>query len=134
MELATIFPSKYIKAADLKGHEPTVVIARAEIEKLGEDSKLVLYFQGKEKGLVTNRTNADRIAYLYGQDTDDWIGKEIVLYTDMVNFQGKVTEAIRVKPPAPRTNGGARAVESKSPPKALLKNADDGAFDDAVPF
>ena len=102
MELAAIFPSRYIKAADLKGREATVVIARAEIEKLGDDNKLVLYFQNKEKGLVTNRTNADRIAYLYGTNTDSWIGREITLYTDMVNFQGKVTEAIRVKPPAKR--------------------------------
>jgi hypothetical protein len=74
----------------------------------------VLYFQGKEKGLVTNRTNADRIAYLYGSNTDGWIGKEIVLYTDMVPFQSKVIEAIRVKPPARRdTNGnGAAATTS----------------------
>lgn len=102
MELATIFPSKYIKAADLQGREPTVVIARAEIEKLGDDSKLVLYFQGKQKGLVTNRTNADRIAYLYGTNTDLWIGKEIVLFTELVSFQGKTTEAVRVRPPVKR--------------------------------
>ncbi len=105
MELATIFPSKYIKAADLKGREHTVVIARCEIEKLGDDNKLVIYFQNKEKGLVTNRTNADRIAYLYGSNTDDWEGKEIILFTDIVSFQGKVMEAVRVKPPARRSNG-----------------------------
>lgn len=102
MELATIFPSKYIKAADLKGREHTVVIAKCEIEKLGEDNKLVIYFQSREKGLVCNRTNADRIAYLYGSNTDAWTGREIILYPDMVNFQGKVTEAVRVKPPTKR--------------------------------
>jgi hypothetical protein len=105
MELNTIFPSKYLKADDLKGREPTVVIASAEIEKLGNDSKLVLYFQGKEKGLVCNRTNADSIAYLYGTNTDGWIGKEIVLCTQMVSFQGKVGPAIRIRPPTARGNG-----------------------------
>jgi hypothetical protein len=116
MELANIFPSKYIKAADLKGKEPTVVIAKCEIEKLGDDNKLVIYFQHKEKGLVCNRTNADRIAYLYGTNTDAWVGKEITLYTDMVNFQGKVTEAIRVKPPAkhvPIGNGNTHTVTDR---------------------
>ena len=109
MELATIFPSKYIKAADLKGREHTVVISECAIEKLGDDQKLVLYFQGKEKGLVTNRTNADRIAYLYGSNTDSWVGKEIILFPDLVTFQGKAMEAVRVKPPvqrAPTRNGG----------------------------
>lgn len=102
MELATVFPSKFIKAADLQGHDVPVVIARAEVEKIGDDTKLVLYFQGMEKGLVTNRTNADRIAHLYGTNTDGWIGREIVLYTDMVNFQNRVVEAIRVRPPQKR--------------------------------
>lgn len=101
MELANIFPSKYIKAADLQGREVTVTIDRAEIETLGEDRKLILYFRGKEKGLVTNRTNADRIAHLYGTNTDNWLGKEILLFCDMVNFQGKAMEAIRVRA-APR--------------------------------
>lgn len=99
MELANIFPSKYIKATDLQGREATVVIERAEIETLGDDRKLVLYFKGKEKGLVTNRTNADRIAHMYGTNTDMWIGQPVVLFCDMVNFQGRVVEAIRVRPP-----------------------------------
>ncbi len=110
MELANIFPSKYVKAADLKGREITVVIARAEVEKLGDDNKLVLYFQGREKGLVTNRTNADRVSYLYGSNTDQWIGREIILYVDLVSFQGRTVEAIRIKPPA-------RAAASPTIPK-----------------
>ena len=109
MELASIFPSRYVKASDLKGREITVVIARAEVEKLGDDNKLVLYFQGAEKGLVTNRTNADRVSYLYGSNTDQWIGREIVLYVDLVSFQGRTVEAIRVKPPIKRADVQAPA-------------------------
>jgi hypothetical protein len=102
MLLNDVFPSKYVKAADLKGREATVVISGVEIEKIGEDRKLVVYFQGKDKGLVTNKTNANRISLMYGEDTDEWIGKEIVLGTDFVDFQGKTVEAIRIKPPAKR--------------------------------
>ncbi len=127
MELATIFPSKYIKAADLKGREHTVVIAKCEIEKLGEDNKLVIYFQNREKGLVCNRTNADRIAYLYGSNTDAWTGREIVLYPDMVNFQGKVTEAVRVKPPAGQAPKPAARVPGNAATPIDMN-------DDAVPF
>ncbi len=102
MQVDQIFPSKYLKAADLQGREPTVVIAKWDIETIGEDRKLVIYFQGKEKGMVCNRTNADRISMLHGNDTDSWIGKEITLFTDMVNFQGRQTNALRVKPPVKR--------------------------------
>ena len=128
MELANIFPSKYVKASDLKGREVTVVIARAEVEKLGDDNKLVLYFQGAEKGLVTNRTNADRVSYLYGSNTDQWIGHEIVLYVDLVSFQGRTVEAIRVKPPAKRADvqqPAQRIPASAATPIDL---------DDSVPF
>lgn len=112
MQLAEVFPSNYLKAADLKGRAATVVIAAATIEKLGDDRKLVLAFQHKEKKLVTNKTNANRIAYLYGNDTDAWIGKEIVLYGELVEYAGKTVEAIRVRPPEKRDAAPAPAAEN----------------------
>ena len=45
---------------------------------------------------------------LYGNDTDDWVGREIVLGVDFVDFQGKTVEAIRVKPPKSRPATPAR--------------------------
>ena len=105
MKLNEVFPSNYVKADDLKGRDVTVVISGATMEKLGNDQKLVLHFQGKDKGMVCNKTNANRIAYLYGEDTDGWVGKEIVLVSEFVEFQGKTVKGLRVKPPAPRGNG-----------------------------
>lgn len=138
MELANIFPSKYIKATDLQGREATVTIERAEIETLGDDRKLVLYFKGKEKGLVTNRTNADRIAHMYGTNTDNWIGQPIVLFCDMVNFQGRVVEAIRVRAPARHTRSPDNITTGPQRTKPPLDEArgDDIPYnhDEAVPF
>lgn len=100
MHINEAFPSKYVRAADLKNSEVTVVIATVDVENISPtERKLVMTFQGKQKGMVLNKTNANRIAYVYGNDTDDWIGKEIVLYPEMVEFQGRMVEAIRVKPP-----------------------------------
>lgn len=129
MQLNEVFPSNYIKAADLKGRAVSVVISAASIEKLGEDRKLVLKFQGKEKGLVTNKTNANRIGYLYGNDTDSWIGKEIVLYADLVDFQGKTVEAIRVRPPEQRSTEVATPAPA---PKPVPKT--NGELNDEIPF
>ena len=98
MEIGSVFGGDSLKAADLQGHEPIVVIASVEMKKFDNGNKLVISFQGKKKTLVCNKTNAGRIAYAHGTDTDKWIGKEIQLYTDLVDFQGKPVEAIRVRP------------------------------------
>jgi hypothetical protein len=102
MNVNDIFPSRYIKSSELKGRSVTAVIERWEIEKVGDDRKLVLYFQGKEKGMIVNKTNADRISHMYGPDTDDWIGREIILYSEVTNFQGRAMDGLRVRAPEPR--------------------------------
>src|ERR1700743_2333999 len=88
MHIDSAFPSKFLKASDLQGRSVTVKMGRVEQEKIGDDMKLILYFQGKEKGVVLNKTNANNIAAIYGGETEDWYGKEIHLVETMVSFQG----------------------------------------------
>ncbi len=59
--------------------------------------KPVLYFDGGQKGLVLNKTNATAIAEDYGDDTEAWTDREIVLFIQKVTFQGKLMPAIRVR-------------------------------------
>jgi hypothetical protein len=104
-----LYPSNYLKAADLNGEEWNVTIERIEMsEPMGDkkEVKPVLYFRGADKGMVLNKTNATKIATAYGDDTDDWVGKPIVLFPDKVNFQGEMRDALRVRIP-PR---GSRTV------------------------
>jgi hypothetical protein len=58
MKISEEFPSQYLKASDLGGRDIRVTMGRVEREKIGTDNKLVLYFKGKDKGLVLNKTNA----------------------------------------------------------------------------
>lgn len=102
MKISEEFPSKYLKAADLQDRDVRVTMGNVEKEKLGDDMKLVLYFKGKEKGLVLNKTNSNSIVDAYGDDTDDWFGQEIILFSVMTDFQGKVGPAIRVRQPNAR--------------------------------
>jgi hypothetical protein len=97
MDLNSVFGGDTLKAADLQGTEPTVTIAAVEAKKFDNGNKLILKFVGKKKALVANKTNSKRIAMMYGNDTDDWVGKPITLYVDIVDFQGEPTEAIRVR-------------------------------------
>lgn len=103
MRISTAFPSKYLRADDLQGHEPTVVIDRIVTEEIGADEqqKPVIYFRGKERGLVLNKTNATNISLAFGDETDQWIGKSVVLFVAWVDYQGRSVQAIRVRPPQP---------------------------------
>ena len=104
MHMNEIYPSKYLRAADLDGKEVPVEILQVEMETFpGEDRpKPVLTFKGRDKGLVLNITNARAIAKRYGDETRDWEGGEIVLITREVDFKGETVEAIRIKVEAPQ--------------------------------
>jgi hypothetical protein len=99
------FPSKYLKAADLNGREVVVTIDHVNIEPVGRDKEIkpVLYFQGKEKGLILNKTNSSKIKQILGSaETDDWAGCKIKLYATEVEFNGDTVDTIRVKAGAPQ--------------------------------
>lgn len=134
MKLSEAFPSNYLKSDDLQGRDITVVIAGTSIETVGSDRKLVLTFQGAKKTMICNKTNAGRIAYLYGDDTDEWVGKEIVLTSEFVEYQGKTVKGLRVRPPGrrdPITTAPQRMAAQPLP--AGVGNGPD-LPDDEIPF
>ena len=103
MNITTAFPSKFLKAADLKGHTVPVVIDCVVVEEVGNpdkpEQKPVLYFQGKDKGIVLNKINSTTISDAYGEETDDWSGKSLSLYPDKTPFNGKIVDCIRLRTP-----------------------------------
>lgn len=121
MNIDSAFPSNYLKASDLGDKSPVVTIDRIEVEPIGRDKEIkpVIYFQGKEKGLVLNKTNAKKIAELTGsKDTDDWAGCQVRIYATETEFGGETVECIRIK--AAGTPAKAKAV-----PAAVVDVADD---------
>ena len=131
MRVSEAFPSNYLKASDLQGRNVQVKIDHASYEEMGKEQKLVLYFQGKEKGMVLNKTNANNIAYIYGEEMDDWKGAEIVLFEAMVDFQGKTVPAIRVRAPQRKV-----AQQSHQAPTPQQRHAEviPAEMDDEIPF
>ncbi len=76
-----------LQAKDFIGKSLKLVIERVESvtypakEAQPEQTKAVLYFVGKEKRLVLNGTNTGILCNAYGNDSEDWVGKEIGLTT-----------------------------------------------------
>ncbi len=141
MDITAAFPSKFIKASDLQGKTVKLKMIRIEVEKLGDDLRPVIYFHGTDKGLVANKTNANRITAAYGRETDDWIGKDIELYPEQVEYQGRLTPAIRVREPAKAPQGKSAPVMTghlNAPPPASPDVYGAGSLaedlDDSIPF
>ena len=126
MNIDNAFPSNYLKASDLGDNQPVVTIDRIEVEAVGRDKEMkpIVYFRGKEKGLVLNKTNGRKIAELLGsKDTDDWAGCQIRIYATETEFGGETVECIRVK-------AVGTATQKPKPAPAPVTELDD----DSVPF
>ncbi len=98
MNIAELFPSAYLKAADFP--QPRVLtIATITVEEIGDEKqrKPVLHFAEGGPSLVLNKTNAQFLAHGYGTNTDAWIGRPIEARKEPVPFGGRIVDAIRVR-------------------------------------
>jgi hypothetical protein len=77
-----------------------------------QEEKWVMYVREHKLGLVLNSTNLQLLAQICSsQDTDEWIGKQVVLWADpAVNFGGRAVGGIRVRAPK---NGNGKPVPAK---------------------
>jgi hypothetical protein len=97
----TKFISKYLRAKEFENKPDRVVtISAAEQGEVGEekDEKLLIYFNELDRPLVGNPTNVSMLIELFGDETNDWIGKKVTLYHDPNVFFGTERKGgLRVK-------------------------------------
>ena len=103
MKTSEMIPSKYLKQSDIP--DPVIVTIRGlkqvnvAQDDQPEEIKWAIKFDEFEKPMILNSTNIHVAAkVLRAEDTDDWIGKEIVLYNDeSVSYGGKTTGGLRFR-------------------------------------
>lgn len=111
MKLGDVYDteSTTLKAADLQGKARRLKISGYEIREFtGNDgrtqNKVCLAFEGAQKQLVLNKTNAMTIeSNLGADDLDQWKGKEITIFPTKTSFSGERVDCIRVKEEIPET-------------------------------
>jgi hypothetical protein len=126
MKRYEVFPSKYLKAADLGGKPAIVRISAVTYEPLKspegkEQEKTVVAFAGTKKLLPLNMTNWDAVANIAGDDTDEWLNKKIELYPTTTQMGSKTVECVRIRKPSP-------------PKEPKLPVVPDDDPDDVIPF
>lgn len=110
MKITEALPAKYLGKSDF---EPAILckIKTVQIEEVkgagGREDLPVLYMKDPssyvdlKRGIILNKGNFKRIIAITGEeDTDDWPGREIVIFNDPdVEFGGEVTGGIRIRAP-----------------------------------
>ena len=96
-KVSEMFPSKWLLAAEIEGKVYRLVISAYGVETYDDGTKMTINFQGAQKGMVLNATNRSTLVWLFGDEADAWIGKEIELFTEPVTFKGKISPGMKVR-------------------------------------
>lgn len=99
MRYETLFPSRFIRSADMNGKDVTLTIARVFTEDIEDKTKAIMAFEETKKQLVVCRTNAEACKLLWGPECDNWLGKKLTLYAAIIKDpfgDGEIT-ATRVR-------------------------------------
>ena len=101
MHIDSLYPSRFLRCADLNGQPARVVIDGLKREDIGGEPKVVLTFTNGGKAMILNKTNARAVAKALGPETSAWRGKAVVLVPAQVDFKGDIVDAIRIRPASP---------------------------------
>jgi hypothetical protein len=119
-----------LKAADIgDGLEATIIGHRHHKFDNQEKPTLFLKLEDEEKEFRCGWNNMQRLAEMYGEEIDDWIGKTIELlpdkYRDNRTKEMKDTITVRVRKAARNAPKAAVKHDDRNPPPPL---------DDEIPF
>ena len=99
----------YLGAWDIEqGSDLVLTIARVEQRQVknpqGKDEEVIVAeWREGYKPMILNVTNCKAIAKAHNSEyIEDWVGKPVSLFTTMVSAFGDTTEAVRIRPYAPR--------------------------------
>jgi hypothetical protein len=103
-----LYGSKYFSVADLNGETPRYRIGKVDVAELKDKDgttkrRILAYFDGVEKPLALNKTNAKKLAEVYGEDHKKWVGVHVDLYDEDTSL-GK---GVRLRPVKSAAAGAA---------------------------
>jgi hypothetical protein len=102
--MPVITTGTYLKKEDLPETGVLLTIAECASENIAPEDKpremkWVLRFVGDVKPLILNKVNITRLTAAFkSNDSDQWLGKQIVAYSDPdVEFGGKLVGGVRLR-------------------------------------
>lgn len=97
-----IYGGNYLSAAMIRKENligKPLTIKGSSVETFRNDTtKIVLDLEEIDRQLVLNKTNATSISDVFGDDTDTWAGRKLILQVTKRMWQGSLVDAIEVIP------------------------------------
>jgi len=84
------------KLAENKELQKPLIIESVEVDKIGEDEKLVLNFTSTDERLPLNKTNLKTMIKAKGANTDKWDGSQVTLELVNTTFNGSATKGVMI--------------------------------------
>ena len=113
MNVALLKKSRYISKPDVE--KPLLLTIRGlqeenvAMQEAAPEMEWCLFFEELDKPMVLKPVNTALIAQFLGDETDEWIGKKVVLFYDpSIMFKGQLKGGIRVRQPRQGTAAPAR--------------------------
>lgn len=125
MKATAMIPSKFLKQGDVDPPKLVTIKAMRQtnvaMDDQPEELKWTVLFKELDKPMVLNSTNIQLLIKALGTDeTDEWVGKQVVVYNDPnVSFGGKITGGVRIRAPKKKTAEAMPTTED---------------FDDEIPY
>jgi hypothetical protein len=118
--------SKFLRKEDFDEDQICTLrdVKLEEMQGNSSETRWVLYFKEHAKGMVLNTTTIRVLEAAFGDDSDNWLNKRVMVYVDPnVSFQGRVVGGLRIRTPKGNKNGVPAPVKAPDP-----------EFNDEVPF
>lgn len=127
--------NRFLKAPDLKGRKIRVRIESFTVEDFkdmrgGSKKQIVLKFHGAQKVLGLNKINTKMIASMYGEEIDNWLGQEVVLYPSKTQNQtGEIVDCVRIEYQFPQ----AQPIQQRVAQPAMTRQQPQQQYDERNP-
>ena len=105
MKVTQAFEGNFIQALHGTGNSQTLEVEGVDDPNTikSQDGRMIdrpiLRFTKTDKGLILNKTNSLRLGLAWGNEMDNWKGKQVTLYRDVTDSFGKKdVPCVRVAP------------------------------------
>lgn len=146
MNVKDLIAGKYLVATDMVGQRVLATLDVCQIEEFDNkttgliDARPVVYFEDLDQGMVLNKTNLKVLAREFGEETENWKGKRVLVTTHKVKTPaGAEVDGLRIEPwvepvaAAPRAARRGTPAPAPTPARAVEAREDLSATDN-LPF
>ena len=85
-----LYPGKFLKSGELKGRKFTLTIKAVDAYEIDGEVRGGISFKETPKLIALNKINGLCLRAMFGRKVQEWVGKRVTIYPDVVKEAGKM--------------------------------------------